>query len=126
MVVASNCHEPLGLQSGTIEPENINATSVQESSSLDSIRLNSGPNTNGFVGWSPDPADTTPYVTFDLKQIKQVSGVILQGGGHDGDEFVTTFAVAFSLDESNFLNVTAPSGQIMVRIVCICNYLLFL
>ena len=108
------CHEELGLASGEIPLEDINATSTRESSSLENIRLNSPPNSNGFVGWSPEEADPNPSVTFDLTEVKQVSGVILQGGGMDGDEYVTRFAVAFSMDGEEFVNVTDPSGELKV------------
>ena len=53
-------------------------------------------------------------MTFDLTEVKQVSGVVLQGGGMNGDEYVTRFAVAFSMDGEAFVNVTDPSGELKV------------
>ena len=96
------CEEPLGMDSDNaqIPEENIYPSSLGPGVTKEDLRLN-GPN-----AWSPMPNDTEPYVTIDLDEPSDVTGVILQGGGPDTDEYVTLFTVEYSPDGENFFPIT--------------------
>ena len=83
-----------------IPEENIFPSSLGPGVTKEDLRLN-GPN-----AWSPMPNDTEPFVTIDLDKPSDVTGVILQGGGPDTDEYVTLFTVEYSPDGENFFPIT--------------------
>ena len=83
-----------------IPEENIYPSSLGPGVTKEDLRLN-GPN-----AWSPMPNDTEPFVTIDLDKPSDVTGVILQGGGPDTDEYVTLFTVEYSPDGENFFPIT--------------------
>ena len=96
------CEEPLGMDSDNvlIPEENIYPSSLGPGVTKEDLRLN-GPN-----AWSPMPNDTEPFVTIDLDKPSDVTGVILQGGGPDTDDYVTLFTVEYSPDGENFFPIT--------------------
>ena len=100
--IAVVCEEPLGMDSDNaqIPEENIYPSSLGPGVTKEDLRLN-GPN-----AWSPMPNDTEPFVTIDLDEPSDVTGVILQGGGPDTDEYVTLFTVEYSPDGENFFPIT--------------------
>ena len=83
-----------------IPEENIYPSSLGPGVTNEDLRL------NGPSAWSPMPNDTEPFVTIDLDKPSDVTGVILQGGGPDTDEYVTLFTVEYSPDGENFFPVT--------------------
>ena len=101
------CEEPLGMDSSNalIPSENIYPSSLAPGVTNEDLRLN-GPN-----AWSPSPNDTEPSVTIDLDKPSTVTGVILQGGGPDTDDFVTVFTVEYSPDGVNFFPITDVNDE---------------
>ncbi|XP_072039475.1 uncharacterized protein [Amphiura filiformis] len=104
------CEEPLGMDSNNvlIPSENIVPSSLAPGVTNEDLRLN-GPN-----AWTPSPNDTEPSVTIDLNKPSIVTGVILQGGGPDTDDFVTLFTVEYSPDGENFFPITDAADEPVV------------
>lgn len=96
------CEEPLGMDSGNplIPEENIKPSSLAPGVTPEDLRLD-GPN-----AWSPMPNDTEPFVVVEFDEPSDVTGVLLQGGGPDTDEYVTSFTVEYSPDGENFFPIT--------------------
>ena len=91
-----------------IPSENIYPSSLAPGVTNEDLRLN-GPN-----AWTPSPNDTEPSVTVDLDKPSIVTGVIVQGGGPDTDDFVTLFTVEYSEDGENFFPITDTDDEPMV------------
>ena len=102
-----------------IPAENIYPSSSAPGVTNEDLRLN-GPN-----AWSPSPNDTEPSVTIDLSQPSDVTGVVLQGGGPDTDDYVTFFTVEYSPDGENFFPITV-NGQPAVRCLLLFAFGTFL
>lgn len=111
--ISEPCHDALGLEFGSLPSGQIHASSTESDNSVDNIRLNSLRDENGFVGWTPDPSDGDPSVTFDLGHVLQVTGLVLQGGGEDGSGFVETFRVSFSVDNETYVNVSSEMNSLV-------------
>jgi hypothetical protein len=94
-----------------ISADNILPSSLGPGVTNEDLRLN-GPN-----AWTPSPNDTAPSVTIDLDKPSIVTGVILQGGGPDTDDYVTLFTVEYSPDGDNFFPITDAEDK---PVVCIC------
>ena len=92
-----------------IPDENIQPSSTEPGNSPSNIRLNSP------EAWSPSSTDTSPSVTIDLDVPTKVTGIILQGGGPDTDEYVTQFTVSFSLDDITYAGSPTVSENIPVE-----------
>jgi len=91
-----------------IPAENIYPSSLAPDVTVEDIRLNS-PN-----AWSPSPNDTEPSVTIDLDKPSIVTGVILQGGGPDTDDYVKVFTVEYSPDGENFFPIVDANNEPVV------------
>ena len=83
-----------------IPESNIQPSSTEPGNSPSNVRLNGG------EAWSPSSTDTSPSVTIDLDVPTKVTGIILQGGGPDTDEYVTQFTVSYSSDDITYVDVT--------------------
>lgn len=92
-----------------IPDENIQPSSLGPGVEPEDVRLN-GPN-----AWSPNATDTEPFVVIDLEEPSTVTGVIIQGGGPDTDEYVTVFQVEYSTDGVTYYPVTI-NNETVVRI----------
>lgn len=93
-----------------IPAENITPSSLAPGVTVEDIRLN-GPN-----AWTPSPDDTEPFVIVDLDKPSTVTGVILEGGGPDTDDYVTLFTVEYSPDGVNYFPITDANDEPVVRI----------
>ncbi len=115
MFLSVVCEEPLGMESGDQElpADNIYPSSLGPGVTNEDVRLNSP------TAWSPSPNDTEPSVTIDLDEPSDVTGVILQGGGPDTDDFVTVFTVEYSPDGENFFPITDDNDE---PVVCLKSF----
>ena len=91
-----------------IPSENIIPSSLAPGVTNDDVRLN-GPN-----AWTPDSNDNEPFVIIGLNEPSIVTGVVVQGGGPDTDNFVTEFIVEYSPDGENYFPITDANGEPVV------------
>ncbi|XP_066300010.1 uncharacterized protein [Branchiostoma lanceolatum] len=92
------CNNPLGMESGVILRDQINASSfLDQKHTPNHARLNSG------SSWKMEGKDTMPYIQVDLLDIHVLAGVITQGDGKDGG-YVTSFSLSFSMDGNQWLS----------------------
>ena len=82
-----------------IPDENIQPSSTEPGNSPANLRL------NGPEAWAPSPDDANPNVIVDLDIPMKVTGIIVQGGGPDTDEYITDFTISYSLDGVTFVDV---------------------
>jgi hypothetical protein len=76
----------------SIPLENIQPSSYAEGLGPESVRPNNP------EPWSPSPTDEEPFVVIDLEEPSLVTGVVIQGGGPDTEDFPKTFTVETSPD----------------------------
>ncbi|KAI8492335.1 hypothetical protein Bbelb_297880 [Branchiostoma belcheri] len=86
------CNSPLGMESGVISHDQINASSWS-----DQQRTPNHARLNSRSYWKMDEDDATPWVQVDLRDSHVLAGVITQGGGDVGG-YVTSFSLSFSVD----------------------------
>ncbi|XP_066300459.1 amiloride-sensitive sodium channel subunit gamma-like [Branchiostoma lanceolatum] len=92
------CNNPLGMESGVILRDQINASSfLDQKHTPNHARLNSG------SSWKMEEKDTMPYIQVDLLDSHVLAGVITQGDGRDGG-YVTSFSLSFSMDGNQWLS----------------------
>ncbi|XP_033109129.1 lactadherin-like isoform X2 [Anneissia japonica] len=110
------CIDPLGVEDGTIPSDQLTASSVyndQRWYGADRGRLNADENAGYGEGWSAKANDNNQWIQVDLGILNEVTGVITQGS-HAWNEWVTSYEVHHSVDNTNFQPVTEGSGQIAV------------
>ncbi|XP_035679932.1 uncharacterized protein LOC118418200 [Branchiostoma floridae] len=94
------CNNPLGMESGIITHDQINASSFSDQQHTPNhARLNSR------SYWMMDEDDTIPWIQVDLRDSHVLAGVIIQGGGSAGG-YVTTFSLSFGVDGNQWQTYT--------------------
>lgn len=91
-----------------IPSESIQPSSYAPGVQTDDLRIGSP------SAWYPDPSDEEPYVDIDLMEPTEVTGVTIQGGGPETDDFVTKFAVLYSTDGGETFVPILYNGEPMV------------
>ncbi|XP_033109082.1 SCO-spondin-like [Anneissia japonica] len=113
---AGACIDPLGVEDGTIPSDQLTVSSVYNDHTwygADRGRLNAEEENAGYGGWSAKANDSNPWIQADLGILNEVTGVITQGS-NDWNEWVTSYEVHHSVDNTNFQPVTEGSGQTAV------------
>ncbi|KAK2853822.1 hypothetical protein Q5P01_006483 [Channa striata] len=94
-------HKPLGFEAGSVNPEQVSCSNLDQytgwfSSWLPSkARLNS----QGFgCAWLSKFQDNSQWLQVDLREVMVVSGILTQGRC-DADEWVTKYSVQYRTDE---------------------------
>ncbi|XP_035682686.1 lactadherin-like [Branchiostoma floridae] len=100
------CRDALGMENGTIEDDDITASSHQNSRPPWAARL------NGNGAWFP-LFSRSSWIQVDLKQRKTVSGVITQGFAGSPQSWVTQYQVWYVNNDGKWAVVRSRRGSIM-------------
>ncbi|XP_078603261.1 uncharacterized protein LOC144877227 [Branchiostoma floridae x Branchiostoma japonicum] len=100
---------PLGMEDGTIEDEDITASSHQDSWPPSDARL------NGNGAWVPSEPFAGSWIQVDLGQRKTVSGVITQGfdGPGSNNYWITEYEVHYLNTSENWEAIKTQAGNVM-------------
>ncbi|XP_030627976.1 retinoschisin 1a [Chanos chanos] len=95
-------HKPLGFEAGSVTPDQISCSNEDQytgwfsSWTASKARLNS----QGFgCAWLSKYQDTNQWLQIDLKEVKVVSGILMQGRC-DADEWITKYSVQYRTTEN--------------------------
>ncbi|XP_051958018.1 retinoschisin-like [Xyrauchen texanus] len=95
-------HKPLGFEAGSVTEDQISCSNEDQytgwfsSWTANKARLNS----QGFgCAWLSKFQDTNQWLQIDLKEVKVVSGILIQGRC-DSDEWITKYSVQYRTNEN--------------------------
>ncbi|XP_053120701.1 SCO-spondin-like [Hemicordylus capensis] len=105
------CSEPLGLEDGRVQHQQLSASSFQDGNPPDAGRLHIVPNMQDMEpGWSPRRSDRSPYFQVDFLRPTFITAVVTQGGSPTGG-YIARYRLAHSKDGVHFQDyIRAGSG----------------
>ena len=110
LVVAGECHLPLGFEHGIITDDLISASSyLSDSSRPHFARLRNA------SYWSPSPNDTTPWIQVSFPRPVIISILVIQGAGLSGS-WAEEMVVSYSSDGNNWNTFIDVNKNTEVRI----------
>ncbi len=113
----------LGLKDGRIEIGQITASTVQPNNNkppgyhgAQYARLETVETDNNCGGWHAIKSDDDPWIQVNLRGVRGVSGVMIQGRNSDTlDQWVTQFKVLYKMYGVDWATVQTLDKQDMVR-----------
>ncbi|XP_014002153.1 retinoschisin isoform X1 [Salmo salar] len=95
-------HKPLGLEAGSVRPDQISCSNEDQYTGWFSSWLpsNARLNNQGFgCAWLSKFQDNSQWLQIDLKEVMVVSGILTQGRC-DADEWITKYSVQYRTDQN--------------------------
>ena len=114
-MVSDECRDPLGMKDGSIEDNQITASSEWDSNHGPNNARLDRPAGDGRTGaWRPRFNDINPWIQVDFGKLRSVSGIVSQGRS-DYDSWVTKYNVQYSNDGTSWEYVKDADDVDMVR-----------
>ncbi|XP_033109289.1 lactadherin-like, partial [Anneissia japonica] len=115
------CIDPFGVEDGTIPDEQLSASSEYSFwSRVQRGRLNTKEDRLGAGAWCTKTKDQYQWIQVDLGKLHKVHGVITQGRNKCCLEWVTSYEIFYSVDDSKVFNNEQNSSGSCIRCAVEC------
>ena len=107
VLLVTDCAAPLGMENGTIQDSEINASSaynVNFGPQKARLHMKEKKGDGGYrAGWRPKTDDKRQWIEINLKKVMKITKIATQGGYDNGYTWVKSFSLSYRVgDQGDF------------------------
>ena len=103
VLLVTDCAAPLGMENGTIQDSEINASSaynVNFGPQKARLHMKEKKGDGGYrAGWMPKTNDVKQWIEINLKKVMKITKIATQGGYDNGYKWVTGFSLSYRVGD---------------------------